>query len=94
QWQDLGEAVATAVAGPLADHVFEPAMRPDGVLAPFFGWLVGTGTGSGMALMFVVTGLFGVAVGLGGYLFPAIRNAEALLPDHEAGVISVDSIMN
>lgn len=86
--------VATAVAGPLADHVFEPAMRPDGVLAPFFGWLVGTGTGSGMALMFVVTGLFGVAVGLGGYLFPAIRNAEALLPDHEAGVISVDSIMN
>ncbi|WP_420642326.1 MFS transporter [Candidatus Leptofilum sp.] len=75
--------LATAVAGPLADNVFEPAMHPDGVLAPIFGWLVGTGTGTGMALMFVVTGLIGVVVGLGGYLFPAIRNAEALLPDHE-----------
>lgn len=76
--------VATAVAGPLADNVFEPAMQPDGVLAPVFGWLVGTGTGSGMALMFVVTGLIGVLVGFGGYLFPVIRNAEELLPDHEA----------
>lgn len=75
--------VATAVAGPLADNVFEPAMQPDGALAPLFGWLVGTGAGAGMALMFVVTGLIGVAVGFGGYLFPAIRNAEDLLPDHE-----------
>ncbi len=75
--------LATAVAGPLADNVFEPAMHPDGALAPIFGWLVGTGTGAGMALMFVVTGTIGVAVGLGGYLFPVVRNAEDLLPDHE-----------
>ena len=75
--------VATALAGPLADNVFEPAMQPDGALAPLFGWLVGTGAGAGMGLMFVITGLIGVAVGLGGYLFPAIRNAEDLLPDHE-----------
>lgn len=75
--------LATAVAGPLADNVFEPAMHPDGVLAPIFGWLVGTGTGAGMGLMFVITGLIGMVVGFGGYLFPAIRNAEDLLPDHE-----------
>ncbi len=75
--------VATAMAGPLADNVFEPAMQPDGVLAPMFGWLVGTGAGAGMGLMFVIAGLVGVAVGFGGYLFPAIRNAETLLPDHE-----------
>jgi hypothetical protein len=36
--------------------------------------------------MFVVTGLIGVVVGLGGYLFPAIRNAEELLLDHEVVV--------
>lgn len=78
--------VATALAGPLADNVFEPAMQPDGALVPLFGWLVGTGAGAGMSVMFVVTGLIGVAVGLGGYLFPAIRNAEELLVDHEVVV--------
>ncbi len=78
--------VATALAGPLADNVFEPAMQPGGALAPLFGWLVGTGVGAGMALMFVVTGLIGVAVGLSGYLFPAIRNAEDILLDHEVVV--------
>ena len=78
--------VATALAGPLADNVFEPAMQPDGVLASLFGWLVGTGAGAGMALMFVISGLVGVAVGLGGYLFPAIRQLlrrlEQLAADH------------
>lgn len=78
--------VATALAGPLADNVFEPAMQPDGALAPLFGWLVGTGAGAGMSVMFVVTGLIGVVVGLGGYLFPAIRDAEDLLLDHEVVV--------
>jgi MFS family permease len=75
--------VATAMAGPLADNLFEPAMRADGAWAPLFGWLVGTGAGAGMGLMFVITGLIGVAVGLGGYMFPAIRNAEDILLDHE-----------
>ena len=39
-----------AVAGPLADHVFEPAMMPGGALESTFGPLIGTGTGTGMAL--------------------------------------------
>ena len=78
--------LATALAGPLADRVFEPAMQPDGAWASMFGWLVGTGTGAGMSLMFVITGFIGVAVGLGAYLFPAIRNAEDLLLDHEVVV--------
>ena len=33
--------------------------------------------------MFVITGVMGVLVGLGGYLFPIIRNAEDILPDHD-----------
>jgi hypothetical protein len=37
-----------------------------------------------MALMLVLAGVFGAAVGLAGYLFPAIRHAETILPDHEA----------
>jgi len=35
-------------------------------------------------LMFVFTGLMAMCVGLGGYLVPAIRNAEDILPDHDA----------
>lgn len=76
--------VSTLLAGPLADYIFEPAMREGGALANTFGWLVGNGPGAGMSLMFVITGLLGTIVGLGGYLFPAVRYAETLLPDHDA----------
>ncbi|KAA3661013.1 MAG: hypothetical protein DWQ04_17730 [Chloroflexi bacterium] len=74
--------VAVAIAGPLADNVFEPAMN-GGALEPVFSWLVGTGPGAGMSLMFFLFGGVGAVVGLGGYLFPAVRNAEDILPDHE-----------
>lgn len=82
--------IAMLMAGPLADVVFEPAMRADGVLAPLFGWMVGTGPGAGMALIFVITGIGGMIIGLGGYLFPVIRNAEDILPDHDAPFIAPD----
>jgi MFS family permease len=75
--------LSMAIAGPLADLVFEPAMQPGGRLANTFGGLVGTGPGAGMSLIFVITGLLGVVGGLAGYLFPAIRNAEDILPDHD-----------
>jgi hypothetical protein len=45
------------IAGPLADRVFEPAMQPGGKLAPFLGEILGTGTGSGMALQFALFSL-------------------------------------
>jgi MFS family permease len=76
--------LATLLAGPLADQVMEPAMMPGGALAAELGWLVGTGPGAGMALIFILAGLFGAAVALGGYLFPSIRDVETLLPDHDA----------
>lgn len=75
--------IAMLLAGPLADRVFEPAMSLSGSLTESFGGLVGVGPGAGMQLMFAITGIFGVFVGIGGYLFPAVRDAEVLLPDHE-----------
>lgn len=75
--------LATLIAGPLADVVMEPAMQPGGALAPIFGRLVGTGPGAGMALMMAFSGLFITIAALSGYLFPAVRNAEDILPDHE-----------
>jgi DHA3 family macrolide efflux protein-like MFS transporter len=76
--------LAALIAGPLADFAFEPAMMPEGSLASVFGWLIATGPGAGMALMFVISGILGTLVGLGGYVFPAVRNAEDILPDHDA----------
>jgi MFS family permease len=79
----IANPVATLIAGPLSDKVLSPAMMPGGSLAGTFGWLVGTGPGAGMGLMMVGAGLVGIAVGVGGYMFRAVRNAEDILPDHD-----------
>ncbi|MBC6448101.1 MFS transporter [Actinokineospora xionganensis] len=49
-------AIAYAVAGPLADQVFEPMLAPGGALADSVGGVIGTGPGRGIALIFVITG--------------------------------------
>lgn len=81
--------VAMLLTGPLADRVFEPAMRSGSLLATVFDGLVGMGPGSGMALMFVFAGALGALVGFGGYAFHEVRNAEDLLPDHDAVALRV-----
>jgi DHA3 family macrolide efflux protein-like MFS transporter len=79
----ISAPIAMLLAGPLADRVFEPAMLPGGSLAQTFGGILGTGPGAGMSLMFVIAGILGMLVGLGGYAFRSIRNVETILPDHE-----------
>jgi hypothetical protein len=75
---------ATLVAGPLADRVMEPAMStPDSAVAQVFSPLVGVGPGAGMAVIIILCGLGVIAIGLSGYLIPAIREAEIRLPDHD-----------
>ena len=76
--------VGMLLAGPLADYVFEPALLPGGALAGTFGGLVGTGPGAGMGLIFVLCGILVVGVGLAGYAVRVVRQAEDLLPDHDA----------
>lgn len=76
-------ACALLSAGWLADKVFEPAMMPNAALSGMFGWLVGTGPGAGMSLMFILSGIIGIVVGLIGYAYQRIRNLEAIVPDHE-----------
>ncbi len=77
--------LSMVLAGPLADLIFEPGMMPEGGLAPVFGWMVGHGPGAGMSLMLVFSGILGALGGLAGYAFHVIRNAEDILPDHDAG---------
>lgn len=76
--------ISPIIAGTLADFVLEPAARAQTGLPAAFAWLVGTGPGSGMGLLIVLCGLASAVVGLLGYFIPAIYNAEAILPDHDA----------
>lgn len=78
--------IAMLLAGPLADVVFTPAMMPHGSLTAIFGGIMGTGPGVGMSLMLVISGIFGILVGIIGYSVRAVRNAESILSDHDAGV--------
>ncbi|MBE7384644.1 MAG: MFS transporter [Leptolyngbya sp. SIO1E4] len=64
------------ISGPLADHVFEPAMQPGGALAKPFGNILGVGLGAGMALQMLLFASFGVLVSLGGYGVRRLRQVE------------------
>ena len=78
----LVSPLAFLVAGPLADRVFEPARR-----LPVWrrvDWLVGSGPGAGMGLMFVVAGALVLGLSLAVYAIPAVRRLETDLPDHAA----------
>ncbi|MEU7984145.1 MFS transporter [Streptosporangium canum] len=70
-------------AGPLADHVLEPMMAPDGALADTLGGVIGTGPGRGLAAVFLLTGLGLLLLAPLAYLWPRLRNVESELPDAE-----------
>ncbi len=71
--------IAYAIAGPLADRVFEPMLRPGGALAGSVGAVIGVGDGRGIAFMFFLAGcLLVVLAGLASA--PRVRRADRL-PD-------------
>jgi MFS family permease len=80
----ISSPVAMILGGRLADAVFEPAMASGGAFAQFFQPLVGSGPGSGMAVLFVFSGILGVIVALIGYMVPVVREVETRLPDYDA----------
>jgi len=61
----LGSLTAFALAGFLADRVFNPLLEPGGTLAETAGLVVGTGKGRGIALLFVISGVMISAIALG-----------------------------
>lgn len=50
------------LGGYLADYIFEPFMRSNAGIVLFLEILVGKGAGSGMAVMFLCTGVCGFAM--------------------------------
>jgi DHA3 family macrolide efflux protein-like MFS transporter len=73
--------VAYACAGPLADRVFAPLALAGGPLAGPLGRLIGTGPGSGIALLFIALGTLILLVAAGALLSPGLRGLEQRLPD-------------
>lgn len=80
----LVSPLAQGIAGPLADKVFEPAMRSGAAWTQSFAPYVGTGPGAGIGLLFVLTGFAAALAGVFGYLNPHVREVEQRLPDHTA----------
>lgn len=78
------EATAGLTAGVLADQIFEPAMQSGGWLTSIVSPVVGSDAGSGMALLYVLSAIGIVLIGMGGFKVQRLRNAEVLIPDHEA----------
>jgi DHA3 family macrolide efflux protein-like MFS transporter len=73
---------ANMVAGPLADRICEPLMVQGGALADsWVAALIGTGTGRGIGLIFVISSIFLFGLSLMVLFYPRIRNLETEIPD-------------
>jgi len=80
----IASPLAKLIAGPLADDVFVPAMQEAGMLTGIFG----TGNGSGIAVLYTLSSLGLVCVGIAGYSISKLRTIETQLPDAENADIS------
>jgi len=76
--------LAYLVAGPLADTLFEPLLTPAGPLSHNVGRVIGTGSGRGTGLLFIVLGTALLLTVAGAALYPHLRNVEDELPDYAA----------
>ncbi|WP_084958020.1 MFS transporter [Thermoactinospora rubra] len=77
----ISQPLAMAVAGPLADHVFEPQAASGTGLAGLLRPLAGMGPGSGMAAMLLIAGVCGVGVAVWGLARRRVRDIDLLVPD-------------
>lgn len=73
--------LAYSIAGPLADHVFEPMLAPGGLLAGTVGRVIGVGDGRGVGFLFMLLGALILLATLLSFLNPRLRHVETELPD-------------
>jgi MFS family permease len=78
--------LSMALAGPLADKVFEPAFTDGtGWLARLLSPIVGSGPGVGMSVIIAISGILALGVGLGAFQNGRILHLEKQIPDHDEG---------
>lgn len=80
----LSSPIGYAIAGPLADQFFEPAMQPGGKLVGLLGPMFGVGLGAGMAVQISMFSTCGILIAVGAYGVQRLRAVETLLPDHDS----------
>lgn len=68
--------IGILLGGFLADYILEPFMKSDNVVALYLKNIVGTGTGSGMAVMFLCTGILGAITSILWYNNKDIRKLQ------------------
>lgn len=68
--------VAYLVTGPLVDHLFEPMLLDDGLLAGTVGQLIGTGAGRGSAFFVMLMGLTNIIATFIAYQNRQVRRVE------------------
>ncbi|MEG5173065.1 MFS transporter [Microcoleus sp. B3-D7] len=73
--------LAYAMAGPLAERIFEPLMAADGLLAGSIGQIIGVGPGRGIGLLFITMEILAILVTVAIYRYPRLRFVEDELPD-------------
>ncbi|MDO4333685.1 MAG: MFS transporter [Eubacteriales bacterium] len=70
--------VGILLGGFLADYVFEPLMQSENIVTAVLHGIVGKGAGSGMAAMFLCTGILGSLFSLIAYRRKEIREMERM----------------
>lgn len=75
---NMATVLGFCLAGPLAEHVFEPLLVRGGPLAGLLGPIIGVGPGRGIALMFIALGTLMTLISLTAYSVPAIRQIDEL----------------
>lgn len=78
--------IAYALAGPLADLVFNPLLVEGGKLAGSLGRIIGVGTGRGIGLMYILLGALLLVATAFAYSYARLRNVEQELPDMSPAV--------
>lgn len=79
----IGCVIAYATCGILAEHVFQPMMQKNGILADSIGKVIGTGEGRGIGLMLITAGVLMVVVALVLGSRKSIREIEVVNCEHE-----------
>ena len=73
--------VAYVVTGPLVDHIFEPLLASDGLLAGTVGQAIGTGAGRGSAFLLILMGIINIVATFVAYQNRQIRRVELTTRD-------------
>lgn len=72
----LGFVAAYALAGVLADYVFTPLLVTGGLLAGSVGKVIGTGSGRGMGLLIIISGVLLCAASVIVYNLKPVKSLE------------------